>query len=259
MLTTFPTWRSFSDFSSKLRGAERYVRSAENTTFLESLIATAAKRTKTLQVDTILWRAQLGFDIHEEEEKDGTLIHMEVPFKSERMKPLRVRQPEGRVNPVGMSALYMATTEKTAIAEVRPWVGKHVSVAQMKTVRDLKVLDCSSEHSDQGIMYFEEPDVGLREEAVWRDLCRALSEPITSDVTVVDYIPTQVVAEYMRANGYEGLVYKSLLGDGSNVALFEIDAADVMNCTLNRVRAVKFEHEPTSNPYFVRKHYPEIK
>ncbi len=259
MLATFPTWRSFYTFAARVRRSERYLRSPESIEFLETLLATATQRTKVLRVGTLLWRAQLGFDVYEREEH-GTLIqHMEVPFKAERMKPSRSGQPEGRVNPVGLPALYMATTEPTAIAEVRPWVGKLVSVAQMKVMQDLKVLDCSSEHFDQFVFYMEEPqDPRIREEAVWRDLCRALSEPITTDAVHVDYIPTQIVAEFLRSKGFEGIVYKSLLGEGSNVALFDVDAADVVNCILRRVRGVTFEHEQASNPYFVRKHYPEL-
>lgn len=257
MPSDFSTWRAFESFANRVRQTERYLQSPDSTEFLDTLLVTAAKRARILESGAFAWRAQLGFDVYEEEEH-GTLIHMEVPFKSERMKPPRVGQPEGRINPLGLPALYMATTEATAIAEVRPWVGKLVSVAQMKVMRDLKVLDCSSEHSDQFIFYPEEPqDPRIREEAVWRDLCRALSEPITTDAAHVDYIPTQVVAEYLRSYGFDGVVYKSLLGEGSNVALFDIDSADVVNCILQRVRAVKFEHQQASNPYYVRKHYPE--
>jgi hypothetical protein len=258
MPSTFTTWRAFDDFANRVRRAERYLRSPETTHFLDTLLATAANRARVIKSGTIAWRAQLGFDVYEEEEH-GSLVHMEVPFKPERMKPLRFGQSEGRINPSGLPALYMATTEDTAIAEVRPWVGKLVSVAQMKIVRDQKILDCSTEHSEQFIFYPEEPqDSLIREEAVWRALCRSLSEPITTDAAHVDYIPTQIVAEYLRSTGFDGVVYKSLLGAGSNIALFNTDAADVVNCILQRVRTVRFEHEQASNPYFVRKHYPEL-
>lgn len=62
------------------------------------------------------------------------------------MKPLPDHAKEGRVNPVGIPVLYLASTEESAISEIRPWVGSEVSAPQFKVLRDLKAVNLSLGH-----------------------------------------------------------------------------------------------------------------
>jgi hypothetical protein len=71
-------------------------------------------------------------------------------------------------------------------------------------------------------------------------------------------VPTQILAEAFRANGFDGIVYRSLLGDGLNVALFDCAAAELINCGLYETNAVQFKFDQCSNPYFIRKHYEQL-
>jgi hypothetical protein len=49
------------------------------------------------------------------------------------------------------------------------------------------------------------------------------------------------IAEYFRVHGFDGIAYRSLLGDGHNIPLFDLDTADLIECRLFRVKAVTFE------------------
>jgi hypothetical protein len=164
------------------------------------------------------------------------------------MKPLRDRGREGRANPKGISYLYLATERDTAIAEVRPWVGSYVSAAQFILKRDMRVVDCVAT-SHKLMIYSDEPDPQERERAVWQDLDRGFSQPVTSDDDTADYAPTQIIAEFFRANGFDGIAYGSSFGDGHNVALFDLDAANVSGCGLFEIRGVKFAVNEAANPY----------
>jgi hypothetical protein len=258
MAHIFPSWQSYSHFAYQVKQKERYVRSADTAAFLDLMTATAASRYRLLRTGTILWRAQLGFNLRTIEQ-DGHTFETPAAHPPERMKPLPFAKKEGRVNPVGIPALYMATDERTAVAEVRPWIGKHVSLAQFKVLRDVKLIDCSLEHSEEFTFYEAEPEPEERERAVWREVNRSFSEPVASDEPVTEYIPTQLLAEHFRAQGAEGIAYQSLLGGGRNIALFDLSAADLINCTLHYVRRVNFEHTEVDNPYYVTKHYPQLK
>ncbi|MFZ0569740.1 MAG: RES domain-containing protein [Rhodomicrobium sp.] len=44
------------------------------------------------------------------------------------MKPIPNWLSEGRANPRGIPYLYLASTRDTALAEVRPWIGSHITV-----------------------------------------------------------------------------------------------------------------------------------
>ncbi|CAN7262392.1 RES family NAD+ phosphorylase [Variovorax sp. LjRoot84] len=256
MAHEFPSWQSYYDFANRVRRKERYVRSLETAAFLDTLVSTSTSRQRRMAAGTILWRAQLGFDVRTVEQ-DGTQGEMPAPHPPQRMKPLPIAPKDGRVNPAGISTLYLATDENTAVSEVRPWIGKHVSVAQFELLRDVRVVDCSLEHSQDILIYDEEPEPGEREKAVWRDVDRSFSEPVAADDPTTEYVPTQLIAEHFRAHQVEGVVYQSLLGGGKNVALFDLAAADLLNCALHYVRGVSFSYDQVANPYFVRKHYPE--
>ncbi len=111
------------------------------------------------------------------------------------------RATEGRANPKGIPVLYLSARKKAAMSEVRPWLGSHVSCAHFATTRDLKIVDFSVHHGSGFVLYFSEPDASRREEAVWRQIDRAFSEPTTAADDTADYAPTQVLAVLFSAEG----------------------------------------------------------
>ncbi len=129
---------------------------------------------------------------------------------------------------------------------------------------DSEVVDCSMDKKRSSFVFtstgeLKEPDAASREAGVWGDIAQAFSKPITVDEPHSDYVPTQILAEAFRSHGYDGVVYKSLLdGGGFNIALFDLAAAELINCGLYQTKSVSFEFEQADNPYFVAKHYPEI-
>lgn len=140
-----------------------------------------------------------------------------------------------------------------ATAEVRPWIGSYVSVAQFKVLRPLRIIDCARGHNSQP-HFFEEPDPEERMKAVWVHIDRAFAEPMTRSDDSADYVPTQIIAELFKREGFDGVGYKSNFGDdGFNLALFDLDAAEPINCGLYRVDRVQLDSSEQDNPYFVRK------
>jgi RES domain len=175
-----------------------------------------------------------------------------TPFKPDRMKPLRNSAHEGRVNPRGIPCLYAASNKETAVAEVRPWLGALVSVAQLGLARELRVVNCCDDNDKQFELYLEEPAPEDREKAVWRAIGRAFSEPVSSDPGIAEYVATQVLAEHFRKLGYDGVVYKSRLGTGLNFALFDLDVLEVADVRLYPVKAVRYEIGELRNSYVVK-------
>src|SRR5262252_4924229 len=49
---------------------------------------------------------------------------------------------------------------------------------------------------------------------------------------------TQIIAELFKRHGFDGVAYKSSLGPGHNIAFFDLDAADLINCFLFEVKSV---------------------
>ena len=220
--------------------------------FLAAVAETAENRLYELPMGKALWRAQVGHDL-EHREQDGVQYDEPVPFNSERMKPLRGSAFEGRVNPRGIPCLYTASSKETAVAEVRPWLGALVSVAQMTAIRSLRMVNCSERNDGKFDLYFSEPSPEIREQTVWRAISREFSKPVSPDLSVADYAPTQVLAEHFKNLGYDGVAYKSNLGKGMNFAVFDLDALDIHDVRLYPVKAVSVEIGEIQNSYVVRR------
>ena len=148
--------------------------------------------------------------------------------------------------------LYLSTHRKTAMSEVRPWLGSLVSCAHFRTTRDLQIVDFSVHHGSGFVLYFSEPDALEREEVIWRQIDQAFSKPTTSEDDTASYVPTQVIAELFRNEGYDGIAYKSAFGkNGYNVVLFDPADAELANCTLFEAKSLKFGFEQSGNPYWI--------
>ena len=133
---------------------------------------------------------------------------------------------------------------------MRPWVNTIVSVAQLRTTRELRIINCTLDNH-RNVIYFQEPDVSERYGKVWQTIDNAFARPITVDDGTADYVPTQVLAENFREHGFDGVGYRNSLGPGHNIVLFDLESADIINCSLLTIRSLKLEYQQAGNPYFV--------
>ena len=248
---SFKSWRSYSDFSNSVRSKQRYILDDETKNFLDSIIDTCQNRIKTLKKDSIVFRAQNGHEWHPfyqtdpETEEEIYVDDLPCPYPSERMKPLADSALEGRANPKGIPCLYVASDKETAMSEVRPWLDSIISVGYLKLTKDIKVLDFSVEHGKINFhLYFkEQPSQEEIIKAVWVDIDNAFSKPTKASDSKSDYAPTQIISEYIKSKGYDGIAYKSSLADGHNIAFFDPGVADVVKCSIYTTLKIKFDFE----------------
>ena len=232
----FQSWSSFLSFREKAEHRERYFHSTRVQEFLSAVLATARERVESVPKGKRYWRAQLGSDDEPCPDFDGQIVgYRVVPYSAKRMKPLPEKACEGRVNPKGIPYLYLSTDEKTAISEVRPWVGSYVTVAEFETRKPLRLVDCSLCEIDPVIQTAGDLDMLFRFESpvpeevtriVWRWIDLAFSDPVDRDDSTAGYIPTQIIAELFKTNRFDGIKYKSLFNNGKNLALFDINSAE---------------------------------
>ncbi len=245
-------------FAREVTSSTRYVRSREADEFLETLLDEAQGRLDVVPADSILWRAQLGHDWEALREGQQHVADVPCPFPPERMKPSRDRAREGRANPKGIPYLYLSTHRETALTEVRPGLGSLVSVAQFKTLRELKLVNCTEAEQRTRVFMRGTPPEHW-DTAVWSDIDEAFSRPVTPSEEHPGYVPTQIIAELFKVNGFDGLAYRSALGSGHNIALFDIEVAVLINCSLYEAKGLSFDFLECANPYFLREHYEKPK
>jgi len=250
----FKSWRSYSVFEQAVKRKNRYIYDSDVEDFLQTVLETSKSGIEEVKEGSMLWRSQLGHDWEPYYEGNEYMGDVPCAFGPERMKPLQNSASEGRANPEGIPCLYLSTDMNTAMAEVRPWVGFYISIAQFKLLKNVRLMNCTFE--DKGaIIYFKEPEPKKREIAVWRDIDKAFSRPVTSNETNADYVPTQIIAELFKNNGFDGIAYRSSLGKGHNITLFDLEVADLINCTLYEAKKVSFDFAQSSNRYFISKYY----
>jgi hypothetical protein len=260
---TFNSANAFRYFDLSVRREQRYVRTAAQEEFLAAVIATSDARAEWMPAEYLLWRAQLGHGLRKLVLQGEETYEIPVPHSAERMKPLPEKATDGRANPRGIPCLYLATHKETATLEVRPLIGSYVSVGQFELLRNIRVADCSRDKSHDHDMELlsraaasaagETRTPDDVEKAVWSDINEAFSEPVERGDSSLDYVPTQILAEVFKRHGFDGVAYKSSYGEeGFNVALFDIGAADLINCTLYSIKDVSIAmEEEVSSTYFI--------
>nr|AGZ03799.1 RES domain-containing protein [Serratia marcescens] len=260
----FAHWDSYSRFARYVSTVNRYILSEEQRTFLDTVLETIKGRDGELKEGHVFYRAQLGIDLCDQTDSDGNWIGENIwGFGASRMKPLTDRAREGRANSSGIPVLYVGTTVKTAISEVRPWIGADVSVAVCKLLRPLRTLDLSLGHGQSSlsgailrhVLGGREPTALEKEKAVWIEIDNAFSTPVTQSDDRADYAPTQILAELFRSVGYDAIAYKSHFGDndkqlGYNIAIFDLSAVEFASCAPYQVKAIQIELEQIGNAWY---------
>ena len=241
-MAEFKSWRSYRRFEAIVLKTSRHVFDQETRDFIDTVLATSESRRRPIPRGTALYRVQIGNVCRKDE--FGTKIP--VPYPSDRMRPQPDSAREGRVNPKGIPCLYLSTDPDTCMSDL--------SVAIFKVSQDLSLIDCSQRTSIESefrlIQAGREPESTEREGRVWNDIHHAFSTPVSPTDSTAEYAPTQILADAFRTHGYDGVVYKSLLGSGVNVALFNIESAYVISRQVFTVQRIQFVFNEVSNPEF---------
>lgn len=139
----------------------------------------------------------------------------------------------GRMNASGIPVFYGALDIETCLAELRPAVGETVIAAEFDLLKPVVILDTTKFESTPKSqnMFAKTYNDRLSLWGFMAEFMTEISLPCLPNDEHLDYIPTQVVAEYLvhehlvKIAGVErhidGLIFRSSQNpDGKNVALF---------------------------------------
>jgi hypothetical protein len=146
----------------------------------------------------------------------------------------------GRANPAGIPYLYLGSKPETAAAEIRPHTGEVACVAEFG-IPDIRAVDLRSPRklvspfilSDASAIGQLRADLPFLER-----LGDELTRPVLPQGAAIDYIPSQYLCEFIKKRGFDGVVYRSSVSDGINLALFDPNKArggEVMRYNVSRV------------------------
>jgi len=107
----------------------------------------------------------------------------------------------GRMNVSGIPAFYGSFDLATCAAELRPAVGSKIASAEFKLARPLCVLDMTRfrKRPKQLDLFARDHVRRLTQWRFMQRFRREIAKPILKTDEHIDYVPTQVVAEYLNA------------------------------------------------------------
>lgn len=264
-MTGFKSPFVYRTFADAIKGGRRFIHTQGVTTFLEAVVRGSEDRKVEVPPETHFWRAQMGSGRRSRSDEVGRQWEEEVPHGPERMVPQSRLVKEGRINPRGIAYLYLAVDKETAVSEIRPFVGALVTVAWLRTTKELTLVNLSPEKRVdgppiRGILYWasrmamaESKPLSQEEidRYVWAKIDSAFSHPVDPTDEYLNYVPTQVIAESLMAAGFDGVMYRSGLNpEGYNLALFDVNFAEFRGSQLVRVNRVEYESKDYGNPWF---------
>lgn len=185
------------------------------------------------RVPNYLYRARIN-----EDENPVTIDYMGKP-------PAKI-STAGRANPIGIPYLYTASNISTAIAEIRPHKGDSVTVAKFDILEPLKLADLRNPR--QSISPFTLKDEDELNQ-IYLDLdylCHLgeeLSKPILPREAHLEYLSSQYLCELIKHCGFDGVVYKSSVGDGDNFAIFYDEKLKASEVECYQVNNVNFDFD----------------
>lgn len=148
-----------------------------------------------------------------------------VPINNDTVK-------DGRANPRFIKYLYMAESPVTAIFEVRPLLTDHINLAEIIVNQKLRLADLSYDSSIK-------QEYMLKDQFILSYIRRAFSYPTNNSN---DYIPSQIIAEYIKTLGYDGIRYNSSLHKkGINLTIYNFDKCEAISSCEIKIEDIKLD------------------
>lgn len=177
----------------------------------------------------------------------NNVIVQDLLSEEEMDSPPKECSLDGRANPRGMSYLYLAQDEQTAVAEVRPYINAAITLALFEICKDITVLNVfdSAFSIEEYSKLKKEGSVpsDIEEDLLWWGVNFYFSVPIKPND--IYYIPTQYLSELFKSEGYDGVLFgSSQLQSKYNLVLFDKTLASQKRRELKRVFEIDYITDP---------------
>lgn len=145
----------------------------------------------------------------------------------------------GRANPLGIPYLYLCKEEVTTYYEVRALYLDKLAIGSFSTLRDLHMMDFTKSLSLY-VAHTQSDDLvsEVSKHLLLQRISNDLSKPLRRFDTELEYVPTQLICEYYKLVGIDGIMFNSSLHKGGvNVVLFDAHCAACVE-----VKQIEIQH-----------------
>ena len=145
----------------------------------------------------------------------------------------------------------MASDEATAVAEVRPWKGAKVTVAECAVKEELRFVNLMeiTKPIASPFQYGENLLWEFNKRSIVYRLAEELKRPVGPGESELEYVPTQYLTEVIRAAGYDGMIYPSAMGVGHNLVVFDPSKVEILRVSLKEVNDIQYIFADPTEPW----------
>ncbi len=185
--------------------------------------------------------------------KAGSTFYRSRVCPTERGYPCRemgappdIKAKAGRVNPEGISILYLADAKETTLYEIRAGVYDYVTVGKFRLQKDIEVINLADIDKISpfiGIDYgFDFTQYATNIEHL-KMIGQEIAKPLRNDNSL-DYLPTQYISDYIKSKGYDGIEYISTMyKNGVNLAVFDQSLFKCTGTTVYDVKSISYSYD----------------
>lgn len=225
---------SWSEIKEHTKHKARYFDHKKSTFNLSQALEPFEKIYKSLQVNSEIkkiYRARVITPRNFELEINKALEKNPKKTKKDILCDLLGKAPKevaknNRFSPIGISYGYFSFDEKTAIYEVRAELTKELAIGTFEIEEKLFLVDfrklysLSSEIYEKNLNPFDKENFNILLTDIY-EFITDISKPINDNDILLEYVPTQIMAEYIWSLGYDGFIFDSSQNkDGENLVLF---------------------------------------
>lgn len=170
--------------------------------------------------------------------------------KEELSAPPQKLATAGRVNPEGISYLYLSSDKKTTLSEIRAGLHDYVSLATFKLKEDISVVDLTGINNISAFSGLNFTQHAINKHHL-KMINNEIAKPLRRHDSHLDYLPTQYICEYIKTINFKdgtdcsGIKYKSTMNkEGYNLAIFNDDLFECTDITVYDVLELQYVVNP---------------
>ena len=223
----------WEQFKSSIKNINRFHSNHINLRILEELFDRPSLQRVIPKGEAGYYRARIS---------DGEIIK-----KSEMGPPPHEKTTAGRANSQGISCLYLASDIITTMHEIRARDLDYVSVAEFVSKKDLKIVDLANldKISPFSVGKFDCEWFAINMK-ILKKINSELAKPLRRQDSVLDYLPAQYIADFIKSLGYDGICYRSTLNvEGINYAIFDYKKFRCKDVKLYHIASLKYNTVPS--------------
>jgi hypothetical protein len=224
---------SWEDFVESIKTQNRFHSKQLNISILYDFLDYLKKPYKK---DYIFYRARIS---------DGQGF-----LKDKMSAPPPGKASAGRVNPEGISYLYLGNDKTTTLNEIRAGLHDFVTIATFKLKEDINVVDLTSIDKISAFSGLNFTQHAINKSNLIK-MNNEIAKPLRRQDSHLDYLPTQYICEYIKTIKFKddsecsGIEYKSTMNKGGyNLAIFDSSLFECIDVNIYDVQELSYVVDP---------------